>query len=146
MFIFGFANTKNNKMNDVSTFRLYLLRALYLLMGVGLLFTIWPQIIHHPTPWSLWHGVGCSLLGTVSILAFLGIRYPLKMLPLLFFEMIWKSMWLIAVALPLWSEHKMDAENLETAQNCIMGIIVPLAIPWKYVWVNYVKMRGDRWR
>lgn len=133
-------------MNEVSTFRLYLLRAIYLLISVGLAFTIWPQIINHPTPWSLWHGVGCSLLGAVSVLAFLGIRYPIKMLPLLFFEMIWKSIWLIAVALPLWSTDKMDAENLETAQNFIMGIIVPLVIPWSYVWKHYVKMPGDRWR
>ncbi|HEY4616990.1 MAG TPA: hypothetical protein VIH09_02200 [Flavobacterium sp.] len=133
-------------MNDVSTFRLYLLRALYLLISVGLAFTIWPQIIHHPTPWPLWHGVGCSLLGAISLLAFVGIRYPLKMLPILFLELIWKSIWLIAVALPLWSAGQVDADNLETAQNCLMGIIVPLVIPWRYVWINYVKMRGDRWR
>ena len=133
-------------MNDVSTFRLYLLRFVYLLIAVGLAFTIWPQILHHPTPWSLWHGVGCSLLGAMSILAILGIRYPLKMLPLLFFELTWKSIWLLAVALPLWSAHQMDAENLETAQNCIMGVIVPIVIPWPYVWAHYVKMRGDRWR
>jgi hypothetical protein len=131
--------------SDVSTFRLYLLRFVYLIIAVGLAFTIWPQILRHPTPWSLWHGVGCSLLGAVSILAALGIRYPLAMLPVLFFELIWKSIWLIAVAVPLWSAHQMDAGNLETAQNCLMGVIVPLVIPWPYVWKNYVKKRGERW-
>jgi len=133
-------------MNEVSILRLYLLRALYLLITVGLSFTIWPQILNHPTPWSLWHGVGCSLLAAVSVLAALGIRYPLKMLPVLFFELVWKSIWLLAVALPLWKAGKMDAVNLETTQNCLMGIIVPLVIPWKYVWANYVKMPGDRWK
>ncbi len=133
-------------MNEVSTFRLYLLRAMYLLLVVGLAFTIWPQILHHPTLWSLWHGVGCSLLGAISILAIVGIRYPLKMLPLLFFELTWKIIWLTSVALPLWSADQMDAENLETAQNCLMAVIVPLVIPWKYVWVHYIKMRGDRWK
>jgi hypothetical protein len=133
-------------MNDVSTFRLYVLRFLYLFMAVGLGFTIWPQILHHPTPWSLWHGVGCSLLGAVSILAALGIRYPLAMLPVLFFELVWKTIWLLAVALPLWSSHQMDAENLETVQNCLLGVIVPLVIPWPYVWKNYVKKSGDRWK
>jgi hypothetical protein len=133
-------------MNDVSTFRLYLLRATYLLISVGLAFTIWPQIIHHPKVWPLWHGVGCSLLGSTSVLAFLGIRYPLKMLPVLFSELIWKSIWLIAVALPLWSAHQMDTDNLETAQNCLMGVILPIVIPWSYVWAHYMKMRGDRWR
>lgn len=133
-------------MKDVSTFRLYLLRATYLLVSVGLAFTIWPQIINHPKSWPLWHGVGCSLLGAMSVLAFVGIRYPLKMLPVLFFELIWKLIWLIAVALPLWSANQMDADNLETAQNCLMGVIIPLVIPWKYVWANYVKMSGDRWK
>jgi hypothetical protein len=133
-------------MKEVSLLRLYLLRATYLLIAVGLVFTIWPQIIHHPTPWSLWHGVGCSLLGTMALLAFWGIRYPLKMLPVLFFELIWKLIWLIAVALPLWKDHKMDADSLETAQNCFLGVIVPIVIPWNYVWKQYIKMRGDRWK
>jgi hypothetical protein len=133
-------------MNEVSIFRLYLLRAMYLLLVVGLAFTIWPQLLNHPTPWSLWHGVGCSTLGAVSILALLGIRYPLKMLPILFFELVWKSIWLIAVALPLWLANQMDAENLETTQNCLMGIIIPFVIPWPYVWRHYVRQRGDKWR
>lgn len=133
-------------MKEVSTFRLYLLRAMYLLIAVGLAFTIWPQIIHHPKEWPLWHGVGCSLLGAVSILAALGIRYPLAMLPVLFFELIWKSIWLIAVALPLWSANQMDADNLETAQNCLMAIIIPFTIPWPYVWSHYVKKSADKWR
>ncbi len=137
---------EDHTIHEVSTFRLYLLRAIYLLIAVGLALTMWPQIINHATPGSLWHGVGCSLLGAISILAFLGIRYPLKMLPVLFFELIWKSIWLIGVALPLWLADKMDAVNLETTQNCLMGIIVPLVIPWPYVWKHYVKMRGDRWR
>lgn len=137
---------ENHQINDVSTLRLSLLRGVYFVISVGLACTIWPQLIDHPTPWPLWHGVGCSLLGAVSILAFVGIRYPLKMLPVLFFELIWKAIWLLAVALPLWSADQMDPENLETAQNCLVGVIVPIVIPWRYVWTNYVKMRGDRWR
>jgi membrane protein insertase Oxa1/YidC/SpoIIIJ len=133
-------------MNDVSLFRLYVLRGTYLLLVVGIAFTIWPQLLNHPTPWSLWHGVGCSLLGAIGLLALLGIRYPLKMLPLLFFELVWKIIWIITVAVPLWKSHQMDAENLETVQNCMMGIIMPLVIPWRYVWVHYVRLRSDRWQ
>lgn len=106
-------------MTEVSTFRLYLLRAAYLLFAVGLGSTIWPQILHHPTPWPLWHGVGCSLLAAVSALWLLGLRYPLKMLPLFLFELAWKAIWLIAVALPLWLVHQMDADNWETARPAL---------------------------
>lgn len=133
-------------MNDVSTFRLYLMRATYLFVSVGLLFTIWPQIIFHSKPWPLWHGVGCSLLAATSILAAVGIRYPLKMLPVLFFELIWKSIWLIAVAFPMWSAHQIDGATSETVVNCLMGIIFPFVIPWSYVFANYVKKPGDRWK
>jgi len=65
-------------MPEVSTFRLYLLRATYLLIVIGLGFTIWPGILHPPKDLALMRGVVRSLLGAVS-------------LPLLFFELLWKS-------------------------------------------------------
>jgi hypothetical protein len=133
--------------NEVSLWRLYALRATYLLIAVGLGIDIWPAIIYHAKPWELWQGVVCSVLGAVSALALLGIRYPLKMLPLLFFEMVWKSIWLIVVALPLWSAHQpMDAKTSETVLACLMGVIFPIVVPWRYVVANYVTLRGDRWR
>ena len=69
------------------------------------------------------------------------------MLPLLFFELVWKSIWLIVVALPLWSARQpMDAKTSETVLACLMGVIFPIVIPWRYVFSNYVMKRGDRWR
>ncbi len=132
---------------EVSLFRLYALRATYLLLVVGLGSIIWPAIIHHPNAWTLMHGVACSLLAAVTALAVLGLRYPLKMLPLLFFELVWKSIWLIAIALPLWSAHHIDADTAETVRDCLMGIVLfPLVIPWRYVLASYMRTPGDRWR
>ena len=133
-------------MSDVSTFRLYLLRAAYLLISVGLAFTIWPQIILHGTMWPLWYGVGCSLLAAVAVLAFLGIRYPLRMLPVLFFEIVWKLIWFIWVWRPMWSSGQLNPETIGTAQDCIIVFILLLIIPWSYVYAHYVKQPGDRWR
>ena len=134
-------------MTEVSTFRLYLMRATYLLMSVGLGITIWPGIIQHAKEVELMDGVGSSLLAAVSVLAVLGIRYPLQMLPLLLFELVWKSIWLIAFALPLWSANQIDAGTRETAVACLMGIVIfPIVIPWPYVFANFVKKAGDRWR
>ena len=134
-------------MTEVSTLRLYLMRATYLLIFVGLGFTIWPGIIHHAKAVDLSDSVVSSLLAAVSVLAAFGIRYPLKMLPLLLFELIWKSIWLIAFALPLWSAHQIDAETGETFNACLMGIVIlPIAIPWPYVLTTYVKKPGDRWK
>ena len=133
-------------MLEVSLFRLYLLRALYLLMGVGLALHIGPQILMPDHPWTLWHGVGCAFLSAMCVLAFLGLRYPLKMLPLLFFEFAWKLIWLAAIALPLWMAHHIDEDTAQTVLECLMGVLVPIAVPWRYVVTHFVKAPGDRWR
>lgn len=81
---------------DVSLPRLYALRAGYLFIAAGLAATVWPSLLNHSARWPLMNGVVCSLLAAVSVLAVVGIRYPLQMLPVLFFELLWKSIWLIA--------------------------------------------------
>lgn len=134
-------------MNDVSTFRLNLMRATYLLIMVGLGLTMWPGIIQHAVMGDPKPGVASSFFAAVSILAVWGIRYPLQMVPLLLFELTWKSIWLITVALPLWSGNNIDAATWETIKANIMGLIIfPIVIPWSYVFANYVKKSGDRWK
>ena len=134
-------------MTEVSTFRLYLMRATYLLIAVGLGITIWPGLIRHAIEGIPVHGAAGSMLGAVAVLAVVGIRYPLQMLPLLLFELLWKTIWLTAVALPLWSANQIDAATSESIFACLMGIVImPIVIPWPYVFANYVMQRGDRWR
>lgn len=131
---------------EVSTFRLYLMRALYLLICVGLGSIVWPRIVNHAR-WDVMEGVAFSLLAALSALAALGVRYPLQMLPLLLFELLWKAIWLIAVALPLWLDHQLDAETMSTVFDCLLGVVIcPIVIPWPYVFEHYVKKPGDRWR
>jgi hypothetical protein len=131
---------------EVSIFRLYLLRATYLLMVLGLGITIWPGILHPPQDLELTRSVVRSLLGAVGLLAVLGIRYPLRMLPLMFFELVWKTIWILAFGLPLWFAGEMDPDTRETMKACLMGIVFPLVIPWRYVLAHYVKAPGDSWR
>ena len=133
-------------MNEVSLFRLYLLRALYLLIIVGLGIVVWPGVVHQEQPWELNEGVVACMLAAFSALSVLGLRYPLQMLPILLWELVWKSIWLIVVALPLWSAGQMDESTWATASACLMVVIVPFVIPWRFVFAHYVKKRGDRWR
>ncbi len=137
----------NRTMNgEVSTFRLNLMRGLYLLIAVGLGSIIWPGIIHHAKPWGHMQGVANALFAALSALALVGVRYPLQMLPLLLFELLWKAIWLVAVALPLWSSNQLDPATRQTVTDCLLGIVLcPLVIPWGYVLRNYVKKAGDRW-
>jgi hypothetical protein len=132
-------------MNDVSTLRLYLMRALYLLMFVGQGIIQAPQLVH-TTGMAFWHSIGSSMLLAMALLAGLGIRYPLQVVPLLLFELLWKMIWLLAVALPKWSAHTLDPDSLESLPSILMVVIVPVVIPWGYVFANYVRKPADRWR
>ena len=137
-------------MSEVSTFRLYLLRAMYVFMVVGLaIFKMAPAILH-PENLSPQDGVIVSVLGAFALLAVLGIRYPRKMLPLLFFEFVWKAVWVLAFGLPLLLSGGLDPNvsfgGTETLINCLLGVVlVPLVTPWGYVLKHYLKAPGDRW-
>ena len=133
-------------MNEVSLFRLYLLRAMYLLLVVGLGIMIWPGILSPPPNISHMASVVRSVLGTVCLLALFGLRYPLQMLPLLLFELVWKTIWIVAFGLPLWRSHRLDADTGDTMFNCLFGVVlVALVTPWGYVFRHYFRAPGDRW-
>lgn len=131
-------------MAEVSLVRLYALRACYFMITVFLGADIWPALFHH-RPWDVMHGVGVSMLAAMTVVCALGLRYPLKMLPLFFFEIAWKTIWLTMIALPLWQAGKVDAATAETVKACLMVVIFPLVIPWGYVIRSYVRAPGDRW-
>jgi hypothetical protein len=135
---------------DVSLFQLYLLRAAYLLLVVGLGISVWPPLLQR-APWALtlcpWNGIGNSVLAALSLLAILGLRYPLTMLPLLVFELTWKSIWLLAVALPIYLSHTpIDDALAQTIRACLMAVVFVFLIPWRYVVTTFARQPGDRWK
>lgn len=131
---------------QVPLWRLHALRAGYLLLVLGLGPIVWPGIIHHDKPWALMQGVVHCMLAAMSALALLGLRHPLRMLPLLLFEIAWKAIWLLVVALPLWRAHAMDPDTLETAYECLMAAVFVAVIPWGHVLANYGLAPSERWR
>lgn len=130
----------------VSLTRLYLLRAMYLLIVVGLGVVVWPRVLHAGRPWELMEGVSACMLAAFSALCALGLRYPLQMLPLLLWEILWKTLWLLDVALPAWQAGTLDAATERVAADCLGVVIIPLVIPWRYLFDHYLAKRGDRWR
>ena len=100
----------------------------------------------HGKAWTLMQGVVHCMLAAMSALAVVGLFHPLRMLPLLFFELAWKAIWLVVVALPLWQAHQMDADTSETAVECLMAVVFLVVVPWPYVFRAYVASPGDRWR
>ena len=108
---------------EVSTAHLYLLRVMYALISFAMGSMIWPLVFHHGH-WSVMHSVAISMLAALSAVCALGIRYPLQMLPMLFFELAWKTIWLVAIALPLWRANQLDAETMQTVRDCIVVVVI----------------------
>lgn len=132
--------------NPVSALRLNLLRVFYAVLFFGLGTFIWPDVVHHNASFAITHGVRFSLLAGLGAMAGLGLRYPLQMLPLLLFELVWKAIYLVAFALPLYLAHGIDSTMAEDIRGVLMVVVFIPCVPWRYVFANYVMRPGERWR
>jgi hypothetical protein len=133
--------------SELPLYRLYVLRAAYLLIGLWQGSRTWPAILHHVRPWDFWHGVGTSFFGALTLLCLLGVRYPVRMMPLLIFEFTWKLIWVLAAWLPPYLGHTLDPDIAGSFSGIFPAfVIVPLLLPWGYLWKAYVTTPGDRWR
>lgn len=130
-------------MTRVSPIRLWVMRAMYLFMAAGIGATIWPSILNHGSDLPRMTGVALALIGTIGLLALVGLRCPLRMIPLLLFELLWKMIWLLAFALPRWLDGSLDEAMRSTIFDTALGAVLLLVIPWRYVWENYVIRPGD---
>jgi len=120
---------------------------MYLLIAVGLATYIGPLLLFPPASVAHMTGVVWSVLGAVGLLAALGIRYPLKMLPLLFLELGWKTIWCLVIGLPLWRAGRLEGAHAETFMESLLGVVlIPLVLPWGYVVAQYLRTPGERWR
>jgi hypothetical protein len=127
---------------EVSLARLYALRAMYLLLVIGGGIVFLPQLIsHEPTA----RGVIPSMLAGLWVLACFGLRYPLRMLPILLFELVWKTIWLIDYGLPQWRAGVHTMQFTEDFKAIALGLIVIPIIPWTYVFRHYLKDAGEGW-
>lgn len=129
--------------SEVSLARLYVLRAMYLVLVIGGGIAFLPQLFgHEPTA----RGVIASMLAAMWLLACFGLRYPLQMLPILLFELAWKTIWLVDYGLP----QRMAGVNTQVFKEdfkmiALGPVIFILVIPWGYVFRHYLKKPGARW-
>jgi hypothetical protein len=128
---------------QVSLGRLYVIRAAALLGIWGLLPTV-ETLIHHA---AADRGVHKALISGLWVMSLFALRYPLKMVPILLFEMTWKLIWLFAFGLREWwsgvgsPQLRGDLWSIGS-----FPVLVMLVIPWGYVWRHYVKQPAERWR
>lgn len=123
--------------HEASLVRLYVLRAVALFFAVDGLFTKFPDVIH---PDSASRGMIASMLAALWVSAFFTIRYPLRMMPIFLFELIWKTLWLIDYGAPQWlagtGTPRLGRDLFEIG---FFPLPIALIIPWGYVWRRYVR-------
>lgn len=130
---------------EPALWQLNLMRVGYLVMVVGLVVVKWP-LLFAGTSWGLAEGTVECLLVAMSILAFAGLRHPLRMLPILLFEVTWKLLWLGVIVLPLWRHDRLDDATRVQAAAVLWVVIIIAVIPWRYVFTRYLVTPGQPWR
>jgi hypothetical protein len=93
-------------------------------------------------------GVAYAFWGALALLCLLGLKYPLKMIPLLLIFLVYKLLWLAMVALPWWSagtpvDPVMGQFTIAMAAGVVIDLLV---IPWGYVIANYARAPAERAR
>ena len=135
-------------MAEVSLLRLNVMRAYYLLILVERSVRVLPVLVSPEAPLGPFDGVAYSFWGALALLAALGLRYPLQMVPLLLAHLAYKTLWLLAVALPLWlAGARFDPLMASFAWAMAIGVALDLiVIPWGHALAHYVRKPADPWR
>ena len=127
------------KYDGVRPISIYLLRLVFILMFFVLGKDTWTHILTHRGSWEPDDAMAWCVWTAFATLAGLGILRPLKMLPILLLEIFYKVLWLIVVAYPLWSTGKLAGSPAEGTTSAFLWVILPIvAVPWEYVFVNYI--------
>jgi hypothetical protein len=123
----------------VAIWRINAIRFIFLLMAVimGGLF-VWPQLLFESADWDVMRGLAKSMLGALALLSLWGVRYPMQMLPLMLFEIAWKTIWIGLIAGRAWMADKWTPDIEALFFDCIGIIIAYFIVPWRYVWARYV--------
>jgi hypothetical protein len=129
---------------EVSLARLYVIRVGALAGVISLGSNNLPALI---SPDPVGRGMITAILGGLCVMAAIGILHPLKMVPILLFEFVWKTIWLVDFGAQQWLSGQRPPTFDEDFLAIGVGVILmPLVIPWTYVWRQYVTARSERWR
>jgi len=113
-------------------------------LGFGLVFALvgyksWTSIVNHQGSWDPIQSAAVCMWAAQSLLSLIGVFHPLKMLPLVLFEIVYKLLWLAIVAWPLWSANRLAGSPAEELTYAFLGVVLPIVfVPWPYVFRKYI--------
>ncbi len=138
-FILSLFKSRAEINQGVPKINMYLLRTLFFLIVLNVGSASWTHLLTFKGPWDPVITAYWCMWTAFSTLSFFGIFQPLKMLPLILFEIIFKLLWLTIVAFPLWRTGQLDSSPAEDLANAFIWVILAIvATPWKYVYDTYL--------
>jgi hypothetical protein len=125
--------------DGVLRINVYLLRLLFTLMFLFVTYDSWTHIFTHTGTWDTTNAAAWCMWGAYSVISVIGILRPLKMLPIVLFEIIYKIAWLLIVAYPLWVRNELIGSPAESMTRTFLWVVLPiLAMPWTYFFKTYI--------
>lgn len=125
---------------SASKLRQHFMRGLFALNFLSLFMDNWSQILFPGEQLDVLTGVTISFWAGFSLLNAIGIRFPLKILPILLLQFLYKAAWIIGVYRPAYANNAVDEDLQGFLYICIAGVALNLLIiPWKYVYQFYFK-------
>lgn len=123
----------------VRPINIYLLRLLFLLVVLFVGSDSWSGILKHQGPWDHVRAAAVCMWAACAVLSILGLLNPLRWLPIVMFEILYKIIWLVIVAYPLWSTNRLKGSPAEGMTQAFLWVILPIvATPWGYAFRTYV--------
>ena len=109
--------------------------------GMGLGMILFPDtvqsILRFPPQDPVMLGVCGSIFLALGLISLMGLRSPLKFAPVLLLELVYKPIWLVAVALPLFLEGRFPFYVVTMSAIFITFIVGDLiAIPFSHLFRN----------
>ncbi|MDT0327548.1 hypothetical protein [Nocardiopsis lambiniae] len=152
------ASTTSATTDTITPLRRNLLRACHLLLVVGLGLTAWPRLLASGPDRPVIDGAFDAVLCALQLLAIAGLFAPVRMVAVLVFEVLWKAIWVLVVAVPLWSRDALTPEVTETLFACAFAVPFVVIIPWRALVGDLIRRRepwhgapaetgvpGERW-
>jgi hypothetical protein len=138
--LFSYLCRERQTMNrQLSPIRLYSMKFFYLFNAIVIGVGAWPELMNPRKPWDLIHSIAFSIYAGYSLLMLLGVLVPIRMLPLLLLQLLYKLIWIAAAGLPMWSAGHLDQVSGMIKFFAAIIVMDLAVIPWRYVFENYCK-------
>lgn len=136
----GILRPDHQRYEGVRPINILLLRLLFLLVVVFVATDSWSSLLKHEGEWDPVRAAALCMWASYSILSIFGLINPLKWLPVVMFEIVYKITWLMIVAYPLWAAGQLAGSRAEEMTYAFIWVILPIvAMPWGYAFRTYIR-------